>query len=68
MTTSSATRRFNFMLHTAPLREGHLESFHWHLEIIPKPRASAGFEWGSGSFINPMPPEDAADVLRASVG
>ena len=56
---------FNFMLHTAPFREGHLESFHWHLEIIPKLTRVAGFEWGSGFFINPMPPEDAADALRA---
>src|SRR5438552_10004807 len=59
---------FNFMLHTAPLREGHLESFHWHLEIIPKLTRVPGFEWGSGFFINPMPPEDAADVLRAGPG
>ena len=59
---------FNFMLHTAPFREGHLESFHWHLEIIPKLTRIAGFEWGSGFFINPVPPEDAADVLRAGAG
>jgi UDPglucose--hexose-1-phosphate uridylyltransferase len=56
---------YNFMLHTAPFREGHLESFHWHLEIIPKLTRVAGFEWGSGFFINPMPPEDAAEALRA---
>jgi UDPglucose--hexose-1-phosphate uridylyltransferase len=56
------------MLHTAPLREGHLESFHWHLEIIPKLTRVAGFEWGSGFFINPVPPEDAADALRGGSG
>ncbi len=55
---------FNFMLHTSPLRESHLESFHWHLEIIPKLAKVAGFEWGSGFFINPVPPEDAAEALR----
>ena len=55
---------FNFMLHTAPLRDGQPESFHWHLEIIPKLIKVAGFEWGSGFFINPMPPEDAAEALR----
>jgi UDPglucose--hexose-1-phosphate uridylyltransferase len=55
---------FNFMLHTAPLREPALESFHWHLEIIPKLTRVAGFEWGSGFFINPVPPEDAASALR----
>jgi UDPglucose--hexose-1-phosphate uridylyltransferase len=57
---------FNFMLHTAPLRDSSLEHFHWHLEVIPKLTRVAGFEWGSGFFINPVPPEDAADALRAA--
>jgi UDPglucose--hexose-1-phosphate uridylyltransferase len=56
---------YNFMLHTAPFREAQLESFHWHLEVIPKLTRVAGFEWGSGFFINPVPPEDAAEALRA---
>jgi UDPglucose--hexose-1-phosphate uridylyltransferase len=55
---------FNFMLHTAPLRDGALDHFHWHLEIIPKLTNVAGYEWGSGFFINPVPPEDAASALR----
>jgi UDPglucose--hexose-1-phosphate uridylyltransferase len=55
---------FNFMLHTAPLRADGLDYFHWHLEIIPKLANVAGFEWGSGFFINPMPPESAAAALR----
>ena len=55
---------YNYMLHTAPLREGPLEHFHWHLEIIPKLTNVAGYEWGSGFFINPVPPEDAAAALR----
>ena len=38
---------FNYMLHTAPLREGPLDHFHWHLEIIPKLTQVAGYEWGS---------------------
>jgi len=58
---------FNFMLHTAPLRDGALDHFHWHLEIIPKLTRIAGYEWGSGFFINPAPPEDAAEALRAAV-
>jgi UDPglucose--hexose-1-phosphate uridylyltransferase len=55
---------YNFMLHTAPLRESNLEHFHWHLEIIPKLTRVAGFEWGSGFFINPTPPEEGAAYLR----
>src|SRR6267378_666302 len=57
---------FNFMLHTAPLRDGAVDYFHWHLEIIPKLTRVAGYEWGSGFFINPAPPEDAADALRSA--
>jgi UDPglucose--hexose-1-phosphate uridylyltransferase len=55
---------FNFMLHTAPLKDRAAEHFHWHLEIIPKLTRVAGFEWGSGFFINPTPPEEAAGYLR----
>src|SRR6266545_833807 len=59
---------FNFMLHTAPLHEPALDHFHWHLEVIPKLTRVAGFEWGSGFFINPVAPEDAALALRESAG
>jgi UDPglucose--hexose-1-phosphate uridylyltransferase len=59
---------FNFVLHTAPLRDGALEHFHWHLEVMPKLTNVAGYEWGSGFFINPVPPEDAAAALREDGG
>ena len=59
---------YNFVIHTAPVTEGDLEYFHWHLEIIPKLTRVAGFEWGSGFFINPVPPEDAATALREAAG
>jgi UDPglucose--hexose-1-phosphate uridylyltransferase len=59
---------FNFMLHTAPLHEPHREHFHWHLEVIPKLTRVAGFEWGSGFFINAVAPEDAANALREASG
>lgn len=55
---------FNYALHTAPLRETELDHFHWHLELMPKLTRVAGFEWGTGFFINPMPPEEAARFLR----
>ncbi len=62
------TPPYNFMLHSAPLRDSKLAHFHWHLEIIPKLIKVAGFEWGSGFFINPMAPEDSAAHLRESPG
>lgn len=55
---------YNFILHTAPVREPAIPYYHWHFEIMPKLTLMAGFEWGSGFFINPTPPEDAATYLR----
>ncbi len=55
---------YNFVLHTAPLRSAPLNYFHWHFEIMPKLTSIAGFEWGSGFYINPVPPEEAAKFLR----
>jgi UDPglucose--hexose-1-phosphate uridylyltransferase len=55
---------YNFVLHTSPLRSNPLEHFHWHFEIMPKLTSIAGFEWGSGFYINPTPPEDAAKYLQ----
>lgn len=58
---------YNYVLHTQPLRSDNLEYFHWHFEIVPKLTSIAGFEWGSGFYINPMPPEEAATFLRESL-
>jgi UDPglucose--hexose-1-phosphate uridylyltransferase len=55
---------YNFVLHTQPLRSHPLEHYHWHFEIVPKLTSIAGFEWGSGFYINPMPPEDTCRYLR----
>lgn len=57
---------FNFVIHTAPSgNDVSTEAYHWHLEIMPKLAKMAGFEWGSGFYINPTPPEYAAEQLRA---
>jgi UDPglucose--hexose-1-phosphate uridylyltransferase len=55
---------FNFVIHTAPVSDGEVEYYHWHLEITPTLTRVAGFEIGSGFYINPTPPEDAAQYLR----
>ena len=55
---------YNFMIHAAPHANGHGLQYHWHIEIIPKLTRVAGFEWGTGFYINPTPPEDAAKYLR----
>ena len=55
---------FNYVIHTAPPGFPHTERYHWQVEVLPKLTEVAGFEWGSGFFINPMPPEEAARALR----
>ena len=46
------------------LKDGGLEHYHWHIEIIPRLTKVAGFEWGTGLYINPVPPETCAEYLR----
>jgi UDPglucose--hexose-1-phosphate uridylyltransferase len=55
---------YNLVLHTAPNGLGELEHYHWHVEIIPKLAQVAGFEWGTGFYINPTVPEQVAEHLR----
>jgi UDPglucose--hexose-1-phosphate uridylyltransferase len=55
---------FNYIIHSAPLRDGESKHYHWHLEVTPALTKVAGFEVGTGFYINPMPPEDAATHLR----
>ena len=55
---------YNLVLHSAPIQEASMPHFHWHIELIPKLTHVAGFEWGSGFYINPTPPEEAAKFLR----
>ena len=56
---------YNLVVHNAPFSDDVGEVFHWHVEIIPRITRVAGFEWGTGFYINPTPPEEAAQVLRA---
>jgi len=55
---------YNYVLHTSPFQNEINDYYHWHIEIIPKLTKTAGFEWGSGFFINPTPPEEAAKFMR----
>ena len=58
---------YNYLIHTAPFRDTCSEWYHWHLEIIPQVTRLAGFEWGTGFTINPVPPERAASFLRKAM-
>ena len=65
MNRALLTPPFNLVLHSAPFQDEAVRSvYHWHVEIMPKLTKVAGFEWGSGFYINPTSPEEAAQVLR----
>jgi UDPglucose--hexose-1-phosphate uridylyltransferase len=55
---------YNYIIHTAPFDSQLLPHYHWHIEVIPRLTRVAGFEWGTGFYINPVPPEQAASLLR----
>lgn len=55
---------YNFFLHTAPFDNQPHDYYHWHVEMFPRLTKAAGFEWGTGYFINPVSPEEAAAALR----
>lgn len=55
---------YNYVIHTAPPGYPAPEVYHWQVEVMPQLTEIAGFEWGSGFFINPMTPEEAARTLR----
>ena len=65
---------YNFLIHTIPnvkarpRRQDYWDTievdFHWHIEFMPRLTRIAGFEWGTGFYINPTAPEEAAKYLR----
>ena len=62
----------NIVIHSATVdRKGAdegAESFHWHLEVLPRLSRPAGFEVGTGYTINSVVPEDVARWLRGEGG
>ncbi len=55
---------YNYMIHTTPCELDQRPYYHWHIEIIPRLTKLAGFEWGTGFYINPTPPEEATIFLQ----
>jgi UDPglucose--hexose-1-phosphate uridylyltransferase len=55
---------YNYIIQTRARDSVSTEAFHWHFELFPRLVKLAGFEWGSGSYINTVLPEAAASHLR----
>lgn len=56
---------YNYIIRSSP--KGYHDSafFHWYLTIVPRMTRTAGFELGSGMYINPSIPEENAAYLKS---
>ena len=55
---------FNYVVRTAPIEYCGGKYYHWYVSVIPRLTKMAGFELGSGMFINVSLPENDAAFLR----
>jgi UDPglucose--hexose-1-phosphate uridylyltransferase len=55
---------YNYIIYSSPCHERDLAYYHWHIKIVPRVASVAGFEIGSGIYINTVIPEHAAEFLR----
>jgi len=55
---------YNYVIRSANKEMGHVKYFHWYISLIPIVTKMAGFELGTGMFINVALPEKSAEFLR----
>ncbi len=55
---------YNYSIRSVPAQDGHRDYSHWYVTIIPRITRTAGFEFGSGMYINTTVPEESAEFLR----
>lgn len=56
---------YNIVLRSAPVKAWYADHLHWYVSLIPRVSQTAGFELGSGMYINSALPEDSAAFLRS---
>lgn len=57
---------FNYVIRSSRPQDAGNEYCHWYLSIVPRLSKTAGFELGSGMYINTVLPEESAAFLRAA--
>jgi UDPglucose--hexose-1-phosphate uridylyltransferase len=55
---------YNFLIRSAPVGDEDVRYYHWYIVLVPKVTTAAGFEMGTGIYINVSIPEDSAAYLR----
>ena len=53
---------YNVVVETAP--RDHVRDFRWWVDVVPRLGVAAGFEMGTGMWVNSVAPADAAAALR----
>jgi len=56
---------YNLIIHNAPCCNNVGDYYHWHVEFMPVLARVAGFEWGTGFYINPISPEESVQSLKS---
>jgi UDPglucose--hexose-1-phosphate uridylyltransferase len=59
-----AVRRIRAEAGVVPLNAWLHDTDHWHIELFPRTTVLAGVELGAGIYVNPLPPDEAAEALR----
>ena len=54
---------YNYIVRTSPSEGRYLRYYHWYITVVPRLTRTAGFELGSGMYINPTIPEANAEFL-----
>lgn len=55
---------YNYVIRSVPKDEGDALALHWYIKMMPRLAKQAGFELGSGMYVNVTLPEDNAKFLR----
>jgi len=58
---------YNYIIRSSPVGDEDVRYLHWYFVLIPKISTPAGFEIGSGIYINTIPPEVCASEFRAAM-
>lgn len=58
---------YNYTIRSTPIQEHSSKYYHWYLAIVPRVSKQAGFELGSGMYINTALPEASAEFLRSVI-
>jgi UDPglucose--hexose-1-phosphate uridylyltransferase len=61
---ADGVRRLHAVEGASPMNAWLHPGGHWHLEVLPRLTVLAGLELGAGMYLNPLPPDQAAEALR----